>query len=77
MKNNSKETVRLTYRAKEIADKLGISMQTWHRQVKLGATPEPLKFGQGLHWIVKDIEMWIEQGMPSQQDFNAIKRNSL
>ena len=75
--NDFKEVVRLTYRAQDIADKLGISLQTWRRQTKLGATPEPLKFGQGLHWSVKDIEMWIELGMPSLQAWKAIKRNSL
>jgi predicted DNA-binding transcriptional regulator AlpA len=62
--------------AKEIAAMLHVSERHLWRLKAAGKVPKPVKVGECVRWLLRDIEAWLEMGCPSQKEFDHRKNAS-
>ena len=48
----------------DLARRLKVSKGTIHNYIKAERIPPPIRLGSQLRWRPKDIDTWIEAGMP-------------
>ena len=57
--------------ADEAAAMVGLSRRTWFRMMAEGSIPQSFKLGAKRVWRTADIELWVEQGFPNREEFEA------
>lgn len=58
-----------------LCELLGLSRTFVCRRLAEGKLPHPVNRGERKHlWSIREIEAWVEAGMPAQKDWEAIKR---
>ena len=69
--NNS----RIVISAKELAQRLGISLRHMRRLQAAGKAPSPVRLGRCVRWPVAEIEAWIAAGAPHRRAWEAMKED--
>ena len=68
---NSKKVVTLT--AKQLSERLGISLRHVRRLDSTGKLPTPFRLGRSVRWSVAEIDNWVGAGAPDRQKWNQMK----
>lgn len=70
MTNDTKQlTTTLTLiNAHELANILGISQRTIWRLIANGKLIQPIRIGTSVRWRLEQVNQWIENGCPSDED---------
>lgn len=56
---------QLTFTAKELAARLGISRAHVWKLLSLGQLPSPVRFGRAVRWDKRVIDAWLAAGAPA------------
>jgi excisionase family DNA binding protein len=62
---------RALLKARELAERLGISLRTVWRWTQSGELPAPVRRGRIVRWKVEDIDQFV-RGLPVRRDSQAI-----
>lgn len=60
--------------ANDLAGMLSISVRHVWRMKASGKLPKTVKVGGCVRWLLKDIELFLELGCPSQKKFTEMKQ---
>lgn len=60
--------------ANQLAEMLAISVRHLWRMKAASKLPKTVKVGGCVRWLLKDIELYLELGCPSQKKFEALKQ---
>lgn len=55
----------------ELAHLLGVAKSTIHRHAAAGKIPKPLRLGGRVLWKRREIEAWVDAGLPSREDWHS------
>ncbi len=58
-----------------VAKMLATSVRSVWRYRSAGRLPKSVSVGSSVRWRMSDITLWIKLGLPTQQEFEAIKAN--
>ena len=59
---------------KEVAEMLGLSERTIYRLSDAGDMPNPVKLGAAVRWRKQELETWIDNGCPTNQNGKKPKK---
>jgi predicted DNA-binding transcriptional regulator AlpA len=60
---------------KTLSKMLATSVRSIWRYRSSGRLPKPVNVGSSIRWKMSDIQLWIKLGLPTQQEFEAVKAN--
>lgn len=70
-----KKVTPLLVNTSALCELLGLSRKTLQMRMAEGKLPAPANQGERNHlWSVRDIEAWVESGMPDRKEWEAIKK---
>lgn len=72
MESATSTTQRLL-RDGELARVMNISKSLVHKRNRMGLLPMPIRIGRVLRWDANEIQAWIDAGLPSREQWIAIK----
>lgn len=67
----------LAYDAKQLAERLGVSLRHVRRMDRAGHLPAPVRLGASVRWPVREVEAWLLAGAPERRNWNAIRKEYL
>lgn len=66
-----------TLTLQDLASDLRVSEKTIRRMIRDGRLPQPMRINnKDLRWLMSEIKLWLDSGMPSRQEFEAAKASS-
>ena len=63
----------LAFSAKELANRLGVSLRHIRRLDSAGKLPKPIRLGRSVRWPAVEIESWLDAGAPDRKLWQAMK----
>ena len=63
----------LALSAKQLGNRLGVSLRHIRRLDSAGKIPKPIRLGQSVRWPVVEIENWMAVGAPNRQRWEAMR----
>jgi excisionase family DNA binding protein len=66
----------LALAARELAERLGVSLRKIRRMDKAGELPTPVRFGRSVRWPVAEVEHWLAAGAPDRKTWSVVKKSS-
>ncbi len=70
------EPTRMTLRAEELAEFLGVSRATVWRMNATGRIPRPLHFNRAVRWDRWTIEEWLGEGAPHRDEWERKRQRT-
>jgi predicted DNA-binding transcriptional regulator AlpA len=64
---------QLLVKAKQAAKLLDVSQAHFYRMHSHGMVPRPERLGRAVRWNLRELERWVEAGMPSREKWEAMK----
>jgi len=61
---------------KTLASMLATSVRSVWRYRSAGRLPKAVRVGSSVRWRMSDIKLWIKLDLPTQKEFEAIKKNT-
>jgi len=63
----------LALSAKELAERLGVSLRHVRRMDSAGMLPRPCRLGRAVRWSTETINSWLAAGAPDRRTWQRIK----
>ena len=73
MTSEHRDRPQLAMSARELAERLDISVRHLRRLDSAGAVPKPIRLGRLVRWLASEIEPWLAAGAPDRQRWEAMK----
>jgi len=67
--------ITLTVSAEQAAVLCGVSRTHWYTLKASGRLPKPIRLGNRIMWVRKEIERWLGSGCPPQEQWEQIRGN--
>ncbi len=74
MKQEIETNQTLLVTASELAKLLGVSVRQIWRMNSAGKIPKPIRMGNCVRWMIKEIEAWLEAGVPDRVSWESIRK---
>ena len=71
MSEDHREDSRLAYSARQLADKLGVSLRHVRRMDSAGLLPKPIRLGRCVRWV--GIGEWLAVGAPPRAQWEKVR----
>ncbi len=68
MQDDTAQQERITVRAAEAADMLGVSVRHFSDLVAEGQAPQPVRLGRCARWPIQSLRTWVDDGCPPERE---------
>jgi len=63
----------LALSARQLAERLGVSLRHVRRMDSAGLLPRPVRLGRAVRWPVDEVDGWLKAGAPDRRRWEGIK----
>jgi len=63
----------LAYSARQLAERLGVSLRHVRRMDSAGLLPRPCRLGRAVRWPAEDVQAWLRAGSPDRRHWEGTR----